>query len=259
MAPMRVTASAEARVARIIAAGRSPGWPPGMRRGTRRTCPRPRSCPRPLTFDAGTCTRPPSMTVNEPSAPAVQTTAGPRTCGRVRTNSRWLPGANSGDFCHHTDLLFVDHEEVDVVEQSADLPRGGGGVETRRMLRGFSRSALPAGPAASGFPAAGRGHPRAHGGEPCGDVFWSEAGVRPGTYDDLVFALVIDSNDRRSGGGAADDPQLTGIDVRLGEDLDNPPAVGVVPDGACEFHMGAGAGRCDCLVAALAAGAECGV
>ena len=71
------------------------------------------------------------------------------------------------------------------------------------------------------------------GGESRFDVGGGKPGVCARTHDDLVFALVIDRDDRRSGGGGAADPNVAGIDPCLIE-TSNPSAMGVVADGAGE-------------------------
>ena len=86
------------------------------------------------------------------------------------------------------DFLFVHHEEVDVVEQSVELPGGGGGVEDDE------RPAALRGP--GGLPHQRRRNLQLqdqdvaglHGGESRFDVAGGESGVRPRTDDDLVFA-----------------------------------------------------------------------
>ena len=163
----------------------------------------------------------------------------------------------SGEARQDLDFLFVHHKQVDVVEQPVNLPGGGGGVEDDEGPAVFR------GP--RGLPDQRRRDLQLqhqdvaglHGGEPRFDIGGGKPRVCARTDDDLVFALVVDRDDGRPRGGGAADPHMTGVDVGLGQDLKDPPSMGVVTDRAGEFHRRAGAGRRDGLVAALAAGAEC--
>ena len=145
--------------------------------------------------------------------------------GRERLDQVPVVSGYPGEARDGLDFLFVHHEEVDVVEQAVDLPGGGGGVEDDE------RPAGPRGPC--GLPDQRRRDLQLQdqdvagldGGESRVDVGGGEPGVRARTDDDLVFALVVDGDDRRSRGGGAADPNVAGVDAGLGEDFKDPPAM----------------------------------
>ena len=167
-----------------------------------------------------------------------------------------MASGHSGESRQGLDLLFVHDEEVDVVEQPADLPGGGRGVEDdecpaaprdaaacRTSAVGISNcrtKTSPAWTAASPASTSGGGKSGFAAGL---TMIW----FSPWSSTAMIAVPVA---------AVRADPHVAGVDAGPGQDLKNPPAMGVVADGAGEVHRGAGPGRRDGLVAALAAGAE---